>query len=101
MTRKLLISTLMLSVLLGGCSTDSLAYLSYVFLGSNPTEEVKAEFKDLENKTVAIVVFADQSVQYEYPCARAELSLACASLLRKNVKGITVVDPLRIVKYQD
>lgn len=101
MTRKLLISTLMLGILLGGCGTSSLGYLAYLFMGSNPTEEVKAEFIGLENKTAAVVIFADQGVQYEYPSARAELSLICTSLLKKHVKGITVVDPLRIVKYQD
>lgn len=101
MARKLLISTLLLSVLLCGCETSSWAYFWYVLFGGSQTEKVEAEFSGLKNKTVAIVIFADQAVQYEYPGARAGLSLACASLFRKHIKGITVVDPLRIVKYQD
>ena len=90
-----------LSLLLMSAGCDALGYLGYLFAPPSRPIKVQAEYSGLANRTTAIVIFADQSVQYEYPYARVGLSMALSAELKKHVKGITVVDPQRVIKYQD
>ncbi|MCK4603040.1 MAG: hypothetical protein KAU28_11275 [Phycisphaerae bacterium] len=98
MAGKLLILTLLLAAALGGC--NHLAYWLYLVAPPEPTKTVEAEFADLADSKVAIAIFADEGVQYEYPFAQLELSLIIADELKKHVKKIEVVNPRRVVKYQ-
>lgn len=88
----------MLMGLSAGC--DAASYLTYVFAPVAKKKKIPAEFNDFRNKTVAILIYTDQAVQYEYPYARIELATLLRSNLRKNVEGITLVDPQRVIKYQ-
>ncbi len=98
MKRKRLswILLLLLAGSLGGCH-----YIMYVLAPPMPPKKVPAEFKGLTGKRVAIVVYTDQNVQYEYPYARVDLSSVLAVELKKHVKKVTVVPPRRVVQYQD
>jgi len=83
---------------LAGCST--LGYLLYL-VAPNPTETVAAEFDDLDNHRVAIVIFADQQVLYEYPFVRLTLATTVSSELRRHLENVEVVDPACVIRYQD
>ncbi|MDY6913305.1 MAG: hypothetical protein SVT52_02450 [Planctomycetota bacterium] len=83
----------------GGCR--QLGYLLYLVVPGSQTKTVEAAFDGLAGKTVVVIVFTDQEVQYEYPMARWELSSVIASELDKHVKGVKVVNPRRITRYQD
>jgi len=99
MTRKLLIPFLLAAAGLTGC--ESMAYLLYVWWPGAREKKVAAQFAELPGKSVVVVVYCDRGVQYEYPNVCLSLSSAVADELAKNVKGLDVVDPRRVVKYQD
>jgi hypothetical protein len=83
----------------GGCGALAAPFVLFVPEPKPPM--VKAEFAGLSNKTVAVLVYADMAVQYDYPYAREELSWAVNRHLNKNVKGVRTIDPTRVVRYQD
>lgn len=99
MMRAILLIAMLAAAACGGC--DALGYLGYLVAPDLSQKTVEAEFKGLEGKTVAVAVFADPSTQYEFPSVRYELGLVLADALEKNVKGLRVVAPARVVKYQD
>jgi hypothetical protein len=82
----------------GGCQQGR--YLTYLLFGGD-TQDVKAEFNGLSDKTVAVIVFAEKSVQFEYSDVQLSVSARVTGELVKNVKKIKAVDPRRILKYQD
>ena len=53
----------------GGCQ-----YAMYLFQPPAKMVTIQPEYKGLEGKTVAVVVWADQRIQYDYPYARLTLS---------------------------
>ena len=83
---------------LAGCTT--LGYVLYLF-APDPTEMVEAEFSGLEDHRIAIVIFADQQVLYEYPFVRLTLSAAVSSELQRHLANVEVVDPACVIRYQD
>jgi len=95
-TVRLLLLTM--AATLVGCKPAG--YLLYLF--APPEQAMKeAEFDGLAGRSVVVVVYTDQKVQYEYPYCRLSLSMAVRAELNKHVKDVTVVDPRRVVKYQD
>ena len=102
MNRTAIISLALIVVISGtltGCGPAG--YLTWLFLGDAKTVEVPADFEGLPERRVAIVVYTDMGVQYEYSHARLGLSMAIGSELKKHVDGVTFVDPQRVVTYQD
>jgi hypothetical protein len=97
MTRRLLIPFLLAATALTGC--EAARYFTYLFAPGS--DKVAAEFAELPGKSVVIVVYCDKRVQYEYPDVCLSLSSAVAEQLAKNVKDVNVIDPRRVVKYQD
>ena len=86
------------SVALAGC--DALGYMFYLGAPLEKKVKVPAEFNALGGRSVAIVVYVDQAVQYEYPYARLTLSTALGAELKTHVENVTVVDPRRVITYQ-
>ena len=82
-----------------GC--DHAGYWGYALSPNKGGESIEAQFAGLEGKSVAVLIFADETVRYEYPSARIELACAIAGQLRENVKDVKVIDPRRVVRYQD
>jgi hypothetical protein len=81
-----------------GCSTD---LLGVMLANGDNEQDVDAEYTGLDNHTVAIVIFADPGVLFYYPYARNELSLLIASQMQKNLKGVRILDPSRVIGYQN
>lgn len=90
-----------ITALLGGCA--ALSYPAYVLAGAAPAKKQKAEFDGLRGQTVAIVIYCNLDVSYEfrYSDIRLELGSALREQLTKNVKDCRVVTPLRVARYQD
>ena len=84
---------------IAGC--NHAAYWLHAFAPPSPMKTVNAECDRLPGKSVAVVIYADQSVQYEYPLARVELSAAIGEELKERIDDATVVDWRRIIKYQE
>jgi len=83
---------------LAGC--DAMAYLAYLIAPPPPPKKVAAEFGNLAKHSVAIVIHIDPAVEYEYPGARLQLASLITKELRENVEGVTVIDPRKVVRYQ-
>ncbi len=99
MFRRLLTLVLSAAGMLGGCG--GCKFLGYVLAPEPMTKTVKAEFGELAGRRVAVVVYTDESIDYEYAGVRLELSLVLADELRKKVAKVDVVDPRRVANYQD
>ena len=72
--------------------------LPFVFIGHHK-EKVEAEFTKLENRRVAVVVWAPQETLFDYPHVRLELSTHIADRLWARVKNVEVVDCRKIEDY--
>ncbi|OPX24940.1 MAG: hypothetical protein B1H04_01090 [Planctomycetales bacterium 4484_123] len=87
-----------LSASLCGCS--GLRYVGFLFAPSAPMKTVPAEY-DMKGKTLAVVVFARPETLLEYPQVYIELFDAVRVELKNRVRNVTLVDPRRVVRYQD
>jgi len=99
MFKKLLIMFLTALSFSGGCS--AVGYLGYLIAPEGMTKTVEPEYKELPGKKVAVVIFAEQDVLYEYPLVRYELGSAINDQFKKNVEKIQVVPAEQIIKFQD
>ena len=84
-----------LMLLTSGCGT-----VMYFIWPFGRTVTIPAEFDGLKNHSVAVVVFARESTQFEYPWAVMNLSAATSSRLRAGVRGVTTVAAQKITAYQ-
>ncbi len=78
-----------------------MGYLGYLLSPEPAKQTVEAEFNGLAGGRVAIMVFSDERVQYEYPYARLTLSAVVRAELTERIKDVTVIDPTRVCEYQD
>jgi len=103
MTRKpigplvLFAALLSCGALLSGC--DAMAYMLYMISPRNA--DVEAEYEALNEGSVAIVVYADQATEYEYFDVRRSVSMTVLGELERRVEGVEIIDPARVVRYQD
>ena len=100
-TKPIIPSGVVVLIALLGIALNGCHYMAYQFAGLMPPEKIQAEYDDLQGRTVAIAIYADQAVQYEYPLARLELALVIAAELKNRIKKLSVVEPRRVVQYQD
>ena len=94
-SRVLLASVCVLMLLTGGCGK-----FIYFFWPFGRTVTVPAEFDGLKNHRVAVVIFAKETTQFEYPWAVLNLSAMTSARLRAGVKGLTTIDSQKINAYQ-
>jgi len=108
MKAKLAITAVVAALLnLGGCSL--IGYIGQALVPAGPTKTVEAEYAGLSGQSIAIVIYADNTIEYEYPGAKLELSLVIAEELRNRLgtktgnskRGVDVIDPRRVIKYQE
>lgn len=99
MLNRMLLLLLPLAALAGGCNSHMLEF--FLYATQPASKEIKAETNCLAGKSVAVIVYTDKRVDYEYPETRLALSLAVSELLSRNGEVKSVVDCRRIVRYQD
>jgi len=62
--------------------------------------EVEPVYYGLENKTVAVIVQADQGTLYEHPGLELTLATGISARIQKHVAGVRVVDPSAINSWK-
>ena len=99
MKSLVLLPVVLMLLAVGGC--QQLGYLGYLLAPAVPAKPIEAEFDKLPSHSVAVVIFADQQTQYEYPYARLTLGQAVSAELAKQIENVTVVDVRKVCRYQD
>ncbi|HUO10389.1 MAG TPA: hypothetical protein VM008_18935 [Phycisphaerae bacterium] len=62
---------------------------------------VEAQYKGLADKSVAIVIYADQATTNEFPAAREELSAFISTKFRENLSTTKLLDYHEVMNWQD
>ena len=78
----------------GGCKLVAL-------FANPPMKDVVAEYPYLTDKRICIVVRADQEMEFEFPNLRWEVADHVRVALEANIEGVTVVEPRRVVDFQN
>lgn len=86
-----------LATLCGGCA---FVRAGAMLFGEDQTKKMKAEYPQLADQMVCILVRADAETTFEYPHVQWELADHVRVALEQNVQGIKVVDPRRVAEYQ-
>lgn len=87
------------AVLLIQAGCNVLAYPA-MLMAENQTEKVPAEFAKVQNKKVAIVVWAEAGTLFQFPHMRVELASQVAYQMDQHLKTTTLVPPQNIADYQ-
>ena len=99
MAKKLALMALAATIAtLGGCNI--LGPILYLF-APEPMETIKAEYTGLPGHSIAVVVYTDISMEYEYPNARRELTAYLSYGLAKTDDDLTIVDPMTTLQFQE
>jgi len=85
----------MLMTSVSGCGT-----FLYFFWPFGRTVTIPAEYDGLANHTVAVVIYADEQTQYEYPWVMLNLSARISGRLQEKLENVTTVDARKITAYQ-
>jgi len=88
-----------LTVATGGCNLA--AFAGYMLIPGPPKKTIKPEFAGLEKQHVAVAVYAGPETELDFQTIRLEISDAVAAELQKRIKGTTLVDARRVIRYQD
>jgi hypothetical protein len=87
-----------LAVLFWNCA--GCGFLAQEYQNASGTT-VAAQYNGLENHSVAIVVYADDSVTFMYPQVREEISGFVADQIQKNIPTARLLDYHQMIAYQD
>lgn len=79
-----------------GC-VNALTTVAYLIKGTN----VEAQFNDLRNKTVAVVVRPPITMSFQQDIAARELGEEISFLLSQNVSGVEVIDQQEVNDWMD
>ena len=82
----------------GGCNI--LAYPLYLIAPKPPAKTVEAEFDQLNDKSVAVLVYADMEILCDYENVREQLATAVNHQLSEHVSGVRPLNALTVVRYQ-
>ena len=80
-----------------GCNL--LTYPTYILFGQTH-QSVKAEYRDLAGKKIAIIVAGQPAIEFEQPYARMDLALVSAQSISDHVKNVTFADQDQIDRFQ-
>jgi hypothetical protein len=98
---RLVLPTLTLSLLclaLSGC--NMIGYAGQALRGDNIKIDVEAQYRGLENKSVAVIVAADEYTMFHYPGAQLGVARAVSARLADNMPSVAVTDPQEVVQFQ-
>jgi hypothetical protein len=93
-----LYSILLFMPFIPGCSC--LGYPLFVVAG-DVTDDVKAEFTELQGKTVAVVVHADGELLARDAYLKHDVGATINTELKERIEGITVINQRAITAYQN
>ncbi|MCJ7543828.1 MAG: hypothetical protein MUP47_04560 [Phycisphaerae bacterium] len=98
---RLTAAALALAACLGVSGCGALRYAGYLAAPELPRKNVPAEFTGLDGHRVAIVIFADPRVQYEYPQARLTVASVIRAEMNARLKNVSVTDVAKVCQYQN
>jgi hypothetical protein len=85
--------------LLVGCNV--LGWGAQVFDGdAEGMVNVTAEYRGLDNQTVAVLVDADPGTLFQFPTAQLEVCAAVSQQIAGNVPGAKTIDPRQVADFQ-
>lgn len=87
-----LITVVGVLLVLAGCDSTSSV--------SKKTIDVKGQYLDLSNRSVAVVVSMSDYTEFKHPQANQMISEQIAQLIQTNVPGATLTKPSEIVAWQ-
>ncbi|MEM9420106.1 MAG: hypothetical protein AAGA25_13790 [Planctomycetota bacterium] len=87
-----------ISLLLGGC--NFLAWGAAVTRGDDQPIEVEAEYLDLVDKRVAVMVSADEYTLFRFPRATDNVGQTVGNAIHGNVENAVVSIPREVAHYQ-
>jgi hypothetical protein len=97
-TRLAALLTLTAAMLvLPGCQI--LGFIAQPFDGER-RETVEAQYNDLKNKRIGVMVSASDETLFQYPRARGALTKALSGQIADNVEGVSIMNPDKIINYQ-
>ncbi|HTV47553.1 MAG TPA: hypothetical protein VMG59_03825 [Phycisphaerae bacterium] len=91
-------SLLLLAVMILNCA--GCAFFATAYQNARGTS-VSAQYTGLDNHSVAILVYADDSITFMYPQAREEISGFIADQFQKNMPSVRLLDYQQVIAYQD
>jgi len=83
---------------LPGC--DMLGFGAQIFNGDDARAQVEAQYTDLEKQRVAVMVAASDDTLFHHPRARPAMTSTISRQIAKNVKGVSLMNPKKIIDYQ-
>ncbi|MBI5864602.1 MAG: hypothetical protein HZB38_08850 [Planctomycetes bacterium] len=95
-----MIAAAVVAPLLAACVGCQALAMPFIMFGEEPTKPVAAEYPHLEGRKVAILVWADNDTLFEFRNVQLELSEYVGSVLKANVKRISLVPSRTVVDYQ-
>jgi hypothetical protein len=82
-----------------GCKSSHARYMTWLFFG-DAKQTVEAECLALRDAKVAVVIYGDPRLFYDYPNAELELGYAIRQQLTEHVEGVDVVPPERVESFK-
>lgn len=86
----------------GGCGLTMMLGCQGAYFLTNPNESetVEPEYGKIDDRTLAVVVWADPSIMDEYPRSTYQVSRSVTHYLKKNLKEAKFVSPREIRDFQ-
>ncbi|WP_432797636.1 hypothetical protein [Poriferisphaera sp. WC338] len=94
----LLATLLVASISLTGCNI--LGWMAAPYGSDIEITEVTAQYTKLKDKSVAVLVAADDSILFMYPDARFRVSHMISQRLSENIDSITLMKPKDVKEFQ-
>lgn len=93
------IGMMVIAPLLAGCAGPVFGLVANAVLPEEQKVHVHADYRGLDDKTVAVMVSLNEYAFGEHPNAQKDLAWAISKELRRNVPGVKVVNPDELLAY--
>jgi hypothetical protein len=87
------------ALLSGGCNW--LGYIGQTFRGDHEKADITAQYTDLADKSVAVMVAGDEYTLSQYPLASERICRAVSARIADNLPSASLMDPQQVIAYQE
>src|SRR6185369_10342083 len=98
--QRTMVSCLLVTVLLSLAGCQPLGWFANGVMPP-PTEKIAPQYSGLANKSVAVLVAADERTLYLYPGAPLAVGQSVSSQLAASVPGVRIADPHKMQQFQE
>lgn len=89
---------LALVLMLSGCQLAG--WVAHGVAGGEKTVQIKAQYRGMEGKSVAVIVGTDENTLYAYPTAPLAIAQSVSARLAEGVPSARLTDPQQIAQFQ-